>query len=350
MNGHIGYYVHHQGEGHRQRAAAIAAAYRGPMTLIGTGLGRFSGGVPCLELPDDRLPHGVFDGADGTTRPPALHYAPLHHEGLRKRVAMIADWIAVTRPELMIVDVSVEVAMLARLASVPFVYVRLNGRRDDRPHRDAFEAAAALLAPFAAPLDDPATPDWVKAKTYYAPGIFTSEASQSVDPGRVLVVAGKGGGAADGEKWAAAAAAVPERRWRVIGPSTLPVRTPDNLEMAGWVENADAEIASAGVVIGAAGDGVVSAVLAAARPFICIPEPRAFQEQVLKAERLAAIDAAIVVHEWPQAERWRPLLQAAELQPERRLPILHARGGAANAARWLDQLVTSPHRKLEAVS
>lgn len=350
MTGHIGYYVHHQGEGHRQRAALIADAYRGPLTLIGTGLADICGQVRCLDLPDDRLPHGAFDGADGTTRPPALHYAPLHHEGLRKRVAMITDWIAVSRPALMIVDVSVEVAMLARLASVPVVYVRLNGRRDDRPHCDAFASAAALLAPFAQPLEDLSTPDWVKTKTYYAPGIVKSEATRPVDPGRVLVVVGKGGAAADGEMWAAAAAAVPERRWRVIGPSTLPAQIPKNLEILGWVENADAEIASAGVVIGAAGDGLVSAVLAHARPFICVPEPRPFHEQVLKAERLAAIDAAIVASEWPRAERWRPLLQAAELQPERRLPVLHARGGAANAARWLERLITSPHRKLEAVS
>lgn len=350
MTGPIGYYVHHQGEGHRQRAALIAEAYRGPMTLIGTGLADCSGQVRCLDLPDDRLPHGAFDGADGTTRPPALHYAPLHHDGLRKRVAIIADWIAVTRPALMIVDVSVEVAMLARLASVPVVYVRLNGRRDDRPHRDVFASAAALLAPFAEPLEDPSTPDWVKDKTRYAPGIVTSAGSQAVDPTRVLVVAGKGGAPADGETWAAAAAAVPERRWRVIGPLTLSARTPSNLEMSGWTDNADAEITSAGVVIGAAGDGLVSAVLAHARPFICRPEPRAFDEQVSKAERLAALDAATVVSQWPPADRWRSLLEAAERQATKRPSILQARDGADRAARWLEQLATSPHRQLETVS
>jgi predicted glycosyltransferase len=350
MNGPIGYYVHHQGEGHRQRAVAIAEAYRGPMTLIGTGLAKMSDTVPCLDLPDDRLPNGAFDGADGTMRPPSLHYAPLHHEGLRQRVAMIAAWIAAMRPRLMIVDVSVEVAMLARLASVPVVYVRLNGRRDDRPHCDAFASAAALLAPFAEPLDDPSTPDWVKAKTCYAPGIVTFKASQAIDPDRVLVVVGKGGAAAGGAMWAAAAAAVPERRWRVIGPATLPASMPENLEMAGWVANAEAEIASAGVVIGAAGDGLVSAVLAHARPFICQPEPRAFDEQLCKAQRLAALDAAIVLSQWPQPERWRSLLEAAALQPQRRPPALRARDGAARVARWLEQLVSAPHLKLEPVS
>lgn len=350
MSGLIGYYVHHQGEGHRQRAAAIAGAYRGQMTLIGTGIAGKSGGSLHLDLPDDRLPHGAFDGADMTTRPPALHYAPLHHEGLRQRVAMIGDWIAASRPDLMIVDVSVEVAMLARLASVPFVYVRLHGRRDDRPHRDAFASAHGLLAPFAQSLEDPATPDWVKAKTQYAPGIGSVARLLPVDPGRVLVVAGRGGQVSDGERWAEAAAAVPERRWRVIGPSTLPGHMPENLEMPGWVENAEAEIAGAGVVIGAAGDGLVSAVLAHARPFICLPEPRAFDEQFCKAERLAACDAAIVARPWPSAERWKTLIEAAERQLNRRRPDLHARDGAALIARWLEQYLTPQHRVLRAAS
>jgi predicted glycosyltransferase len=350
MNGLIGYYVHHQGEGHRQRAAAIAAAYRGPMVLIGTGLAGMPGNIPSLDLPDDRLPHGTFDGADGTTRPPSLHYAPLHHSGLRQRVAMIADWIAASRPDFMIIDVSVEVAMLARLASVPIIYVRLNGRRDDQPHRDAYTSAAAFLAPFPEQFDDPSTLDWVKAKTCYAPGIVTAKASPAVDPDRVLVVVGKGGAAADGDMWAAAAAAVPGRHWRVIGPATLPARTPDNLEICGWVDNAEEEIASAGVVIGAAGDGLVSAVLANRRPFICRPEPRAFDEQVCKAEKLAALDAAIVISQWPQPAHWRSLLEAAEPQAKRRLPALHSCDGAAHAARWLERMVASPQPVLEAVS
>lgn len=338
MSGRIGYYVHHQGDGHRQRAAAIARAYGGQVTLIGTDVGRPCEEMDCIGLPDDRLAHGGFDGADGTMRPPSLHYAPLHHEGQRRRVAIIAAWIAAARPSLMIVDVSVEVAMLARLASVPFVYVRLNGRRDDRPHLDAFAAATGLLAPFAEPLDDPGTPDWVRARTFYAPGILVPDPARKVDHGRVLVVAGKGGAPADGERWAKVAAAVPDRRWRLIGPATLPARRPANLEICGWVDHADAEIAAAGVVIGAAGDGLVSAVLAHDRPFICFPEPRAFDEQAAKAQRLAACDAAVVPGEWPVPGDWPRLLLAAQRQAAARPDAMRVSDGANRVARWLEQL------------
>lgn len=345
----IGYYVHHHGNGHRRRAAAVAAAYGEGMTLIGTDVVEAADNVACLHLPDDRLAHGAFDGEDEASRPASLHYAPLHHYGVQERVAGIAGWIAANRPRLMIVDVSVEVAMLARLASVPFVYVRLNGRRDDRPHRDAFAAARALFAPFSDLLDDPAIPEGLRAKTFYAPGIVAASRSQPVDPDRVLVVMGTGGDPADGFYWSAVAAANPSRCWRVIGPALRPDHVPPNLELTGWVADGDAEIAAAGAVIGGAGDGVVNAVLAHRRPFVCLPEARPFGEQESKAKRLATLGAAIVPEGRPAPEQWPDLLTAARQQPDRRPAALHARDGAQRAARWLERLALTDHHAPELV-
>ncbi|WP_204327890.1 hypothetical protein, partial [Proteus mirabilis] len=80
-----------------------------------------------------------FGGVDGEAeRPLALHYAPLNHPGLRARTARIAAWAARTNPALLVVDVSVEVALFARLLSLPTLVVRLAGRRDDPPHLEAF--------------------------------------------------------------------------------------------------------------------------------------------------------------------------------------------------------------------
>src|SRR3712207_8569721 len=52
------------------------------------------------------------------------------------------------RPDVLVVDVSVEVALLARLLGVPVVLVAQRGRRDDDPHRRAYAAAAAVAAPW----------------------------------------------------------------------------------------------------------------------------------------------------------------------------------------------------------
>jgi predicted glycosyltransferase len=342
VTGSIGYYVHHHGDGHRQRALTIARAMPGRITLIGTGLAGRTGNIPSLDLPDDR-PTGIeaFDGRDGAAdRPEALHYAPLDNAGVRTRTAKLAQWIDHQKPALMIVDVSVEVAMLARLMSTRTVYVRLAGRREDTPHLEAFRAVCALIAPFHAELDDPATPSWIRCKTAFLPGL--SAAKPRPGEGQtdtVLVVVGKGGPPGSGDDLAAAARATPDLSWRVIGPASEPRDCPANLILLGWVDDADAEIARAGLVIGAGGDGLVNAVLATGRPFICLPQPRPFDEQTSKARRLNALGAAITLEAWPDASAWPALTAAARRLDPADQRRLHDPDGAERAARWLSQIV-----------
>lgn len=339
MSGGIGYYVHHHGDGHRQRALAIGrSAPLGQITLIGTGLAGRTEGLPCLDLPDDRLAEGRrFDGHDDMVdRPLALHYAPVHHDGIRKRAARLTDWIERERPALLVVDVSVEIAMLARLAATPTIYVRLGGLRDDPAHLEAFRGAQAVLAPFHRELDDPGMPDWVRAKTAFCSGLLSSP--RSVDPRRndtVLVVFGKGGIGGDGDALAAAARATPKLNWRAIGPVSRPNACPVNLSILGWVQDAGSEIARAGLVVGAAGDGLVSAVIATSSRFICLPEPRPFDEQISKARRLAALGAAIVVDSWPDASHWPELIAAARNIAPDVSARLHDPNGARRAADFL---------------
>ena len=331
----IGYYVHHHGAGHLARALAIAEADPERFTLIGTGLAGKTGQIACLDLPDDRMPDRTdFDGCDGVReRPTALHYAPLDHAGVRLRVARLAAWIERVRPGLLVVDVSVEIAMLARLAATPTAYVRLGGRREDPAHLDAFRGARLLLTPFHAALDDSETPDWIRAKTSYLPGLTaTGVPGRARDAQSILVVYGRGGAAAGGHDLAAAARATPDLHWTVLGSVEAISGYPANLTFAGWVEDAETRIASAAVVIGAAGDGLVNAVLAAGTPFICLPEPRPFQEQESKARRLAALGAAIVPPGWPSAEAWPELIAAARRLDPAASKALHDPEGAKRAA------------------
>lgn len=333
----IGYYVHHHGAGHLARARAIARASDWPVTLLGTGIGDAG-----IDLCDDRPVSGQFDGVDGAdSRSSVLHYAPVDHKGVRRRVAQMALWIATEHPALMVVDVSVEVAMLARLASVPTVYVRLNGDRSDPAHLDAFRSAFALIAPFHADLETASTPEWVRKKTRYFPGITAQAQDEARDENRVLVVIGRGGPVGDGAQIADAARACPDMTWRVIGPVASPHDPPPNLEIAGWVENPEQEIARAGVVIGAAGDGLLGAVLAADRPFICIPQDRPYDEQRATAARLQALDAAIVLGDWPHADLWPILIDEAKAVPAVNRARLHDPCGARAAALWLADCAAS---------
>ncbi|UVO50115.1 glycosyltransferase [Sphingomonas sp. SUN019] len=337
MNRPIGYYVHHHGVGHRARALAIADRAAGRFTLLGTDLSGRTGPHPFVDLPDDRI-DTAFDGADGdASRPEALHYAPIDHGGIRRRVAAITAWIADARPALMVVDVSCDIAMLARLASVSTVCVRLGGRRDDVPHLQAFRAATGIVAPFAAALDDPATPGWVRDKTAYRPGIVTRPAAATIDKGSVLVVVGAGGSSTDGADWARAARALPDRRWSVIGACRGIANAPENLTILGWVDDAAARIARAGVVIGSAGNGVLGIVIAARRPFVCIPEPRPFDEQRSNARGLVAAGAAVACDDVGTAD-WRALIAAAERIDPAAAAALDDPNGAEHAADYLISL------------
>ena len=91
----------------------------------------------------------------------------------------------------------------------------------------------------------------------------------------------------------------------------------------------------AGVIVGGAGDGVVSAVLAAGKPFVCIPEARPYEEQVGKATRLASSGAAVVRTCWPAPGEWAGVLAEASRLDPRRAACLHDPDGPRRAAAFL---------------
>ncbi len=338
ITGPIGYYVHHQGDGHRQRALAIAKVAPECFTLLGTGLTGRTEDIPCLNLADDVARRIDADSKTGIGE--SLHYAPCNNDSIRERVAAISDWVVRAKPSLIVVDVSVEVAMLTRLTSTPMVYVRLSGSRRDTPHLDAFRAAVAVIAPFHRDLDDPDVADWVRDKTTYIPGLSRACTCSMASGNSVLVVSGRGGCPIEGDDIAGAAIGTPEEKWRAIGPVTPAENVPPNLSISGWVEIADQDIANADVVIGHAGDGLVNAVIATGRPFICLPQRRPFDEQVLKAKRLEAMGAALVLDAWPPAAAWPGLLHRARNLNVTVLQGLHDPYGAARAAELLKSLAS----------
>ena len=338
----IGWYVHHQGAGHLQRARIVASALPRPCTILGTLTGFDTAGLDILNLPDDRPLDGLaaFDGLDGAAgRPEALHYAPLNHPGVRTRMARIADWVARTEPALIVVDVSVEVALFARLLSVPTVVVRLAGTRTDQPHLEAFRSAARILAPFPAALDGAGVPDWVRAKTVYA-GFLGAAAQAPPEASRdIVVVFGRGGAGGHVADLAAAARSVADRPWHVLGPVSGSGATPDNLHLHGWVSDVEARVARASLLIGGGGDGVVALAAGQAKRFICLPEERAYGEQTEKAEALARLGAAIVHEGWPPAAAWPALVRAGLALDPAVIGALHRPDAVRDCAATIEALI-----------
>ncbi|KTT46999.1 hypothetical protein RSA46_01325 [Pseudomonas oryzihabitans] len=329
----IGYYAHHHGAGHVTRALAIAAACDGPLTLFGSRLPA-SVDLPHVELCP--LPADVAPGVEGEAFA-CLHYAPLGVDGLRERMGLLVDWFRRAWPCLLVVDVSVEVALLARLCGVPTIYLRQRGSRFDVAHELAYATASRLLAPYPELLEEPGTPATWRAKTCYA-GSLSRYAGQPIaaqpEPRTVTVIAGHGGTAFSRARLAAAARACPDWRWTVLGPiADDATPAPANLTFAGSVADPAPWLTRSEIVVGSAGDSLVAELADLRCRFVCLPDARPFDEQLSTGRLLAAQGLAITCEAWPADGDWPGLLaKARQLDPQRWTQVSDGEGARRAAA------------------
>lgn len=338
----IGYYAHHLGVGHVNRAAAIAAELTAPVVGFSTRAAPASWKDKWVLLPDDSP---LSDTANSdVTAGGALHWVPLGHIGLRERMGLIGNELARGAIRLMVVDVSVEVAVLARLYGVPTVVMAQPGDRSDRPHRMAYDLAEKLLAPWppSAPEDWPQR--WLD-KTVHLGALsrFDRFATRAADSDRrVLVLWGQGGLDVAPEDVGAAAAATPDWRWDVLGPPVQNGRQPTNVNWRGWVDDVWTELAAATVVVTHAGQNALAEVAAARRPAVVVPQDRPHGEQLATAASLRDLGIGVVESTWPSATRWPSVLERAMKEDSHNWAGWSMGDGASRAAQVLESLVTNP--------
>jgi hypothetical protein len=334
----IGYYAHHHGSGHVTRMQSIAASLDEPVWALSSLPAPASWSQPWTQLARDDTPSPSSAAAMGdVTAGGVLHWAPPLHDGLSERMSQLAGWVARQRPRLLVVDVSVEVALLSRLCGVPTVVVALPGRRLDRPHRLAYDSARALLAPWP---KDAHTRDWPPSwrdKTWCVGGISRFD-GQPAAPRRlaardrrrhVLVLWGSGGRSAEHSAVAAARAATPDWDWLERDPTSSP--SPDL-----W-----GELAAADVVVTHAGQNAVAEVAAARRPAVVIAQARPFQEQEATAAAVSRMGAAVGLANWPVASEWPSLLEQATTLGGAGWSRWSTGDGARKAASHLQALASS---------
>lgn len=328
----IGYYVHHQGEGHRRRATAVARELSGP--VVGLGTGQAPQGWPgewiALEADDDP-PVGDPALAD-VTAGDVLHWVPRHHPGLAGRSRQIVDWVTTARPALVVVDVSVEVTLLVRLCGVPVVVGAMPGERTDAVNALAYDVAEALLAPwpYAAHPDSGWPSSWWE-KTWHVggisalPGLDRLTSTPTDDRRHVLLLWGSGGEAIGGADLDAAREATPGWRWTVRGGGHPAA---DDLV---------ADLLAADVVVCHAGQGSVADVARTRRPAVVLAQPRPYEEQDATVRALDRLGLAAVGYGWPLPHRWPELLDRALAIGGDGWAAWEA-GGAPRAARLLEDL------------
>ncbi|GAB3271110.1 glycosyltransferase [Kineosporia babensis] len=291
------YYVHHQGTGHWRRALAVAAELDRPVVFL-------SSVAPPDALPPSgtyvALPLDIPADPENHDAHGHLHWAPVHQAGLLARHRFILEAAERYQPALAVVDVSVEVTVLLRTSGVPVVSVRLPGQRDDCAHALGFGLSDQIVTPVPSA--------WglhAGLPRTQAVGLVTRarpvplQGNNNGRP-RAVIIIGTGGSRIDARTCAEIAADLPEHDVTVAGlsPAKLSV-LPDNLYFEGRVKDAAPFIRSASVVIGNTGLGTVGEVLAAGKPFVALPEPRAFGEQEVTARALEETGAAAVLWDLP---------------------------------------------------
>lgn len=308
----IGYYVHHHGHGHRHRMRTISnglEALGHQVTVLSSLERQEQEPVGWLDLPPDDVGGPPVD-ADAHGR---LHWVPRHDPGVAARAARIAGWVASQRPDLLVVDVSVETAVLARLCGVPVVVVAQPGRRTDPAHVLAYDLAERILAPWPAGMPSDWPPVWI-AKTDFVGAIsrydgWPRAAATSRPEGgrRGLLLWGAGGDGSADRVHASLRSGAPGWEWELAGPAG---RVLD--ERGTWLA-----LARADVVVTHAGQNSVAEVAAARRPAVVVADERPFDEQRTTARWLGDSGLAATSDGCPEPKDWGTLLRhALSLDPE----------------------------------
>ncbi|MBA4025849.1 MAG: hypothetical protein C0482_26175 [Gordonia sp.] len=293
----IGYYIHHQGSGHRMRAEAITDRLRVPVVALSSADITSTVFADRITLTRDDL----ADTPSNVDANGALHWAPRLDDGLRTRMVEIAEFVSVHRPDALVVDVSVEVTALVRLLGVPVVVTAMPGERTDPPHLLTYRLADAIIAPWPKELYQP---QWLTPhlhKTTFTGGISRFDGRPvQFDPdceSDVLVLTGTGGATTSQAAVSQLAGDHPELTIRGLGPA-----------FGTWNDDPWRELCSARLVVTNAGQGSVADVAVAQKPAVILPQERPFDEQLRTGRNLARAGLAYVAPSWPTAGEWDTIL------------------------------------------
>ena len=297
----IGYYVHHHGRGHSHRALALARQLGEPVTGL-------SSLPPPTGWPGDWVVLERDDQSSAVADPTArgrLHWAPRADSGLSTRAAQLSQWLDRHRPRLVVVDVSVEAALLARLHGVPVVTVVLPGQRADAAHLLGFDVSTQLVAmwPAAAYGMLPGLPDSIRDRVQTVGAVsrypLRPDAPRRPGPRRVLLMTGAGGDNLHAAQIERARQLSAEWEWTILG------------RHGHWHDDPRALLYDADVVVTNAGQNSVAEIAAARKPAIVIPQTRPYEEQQTTAAALTAGGWPVVVEDGFPEGGWPKRLESA---------------------------------------
>ncbi len=292
----LGYYAHAHGSGHCRYADYIGSLLHDKVTVFTSRDFDFAHAQKVIKLPsdilsDDELPIHLVDP------PKYLHYAPVGFAPILERSRRVLDVVREHKLDAVLVDVSVEIAALLRVSSVPYLCRRMPGYRTDLAHEEAYRGALGLVAYYPEFMETPGTPHWVRDKTVYLG--FKPEPQEATTPIRplrasldipenrtILSVVTGFGGAERVEK------VLPEIRraypdYFILGIGAFSPESKKFLDHTeGVVTDVRPYLWQSDVVVGACGSNLVTEALRSRTPFVPVPCARPFREQEAIAEAL----------------------------------------------------------------
>ena len=351
MSGTILWYLHDQGRGHLGRARAVIPHLTSPV-VVAAGPGVAGHAAAALDAPVVALPSDVPARPSATQGP--WHHAPIGPE-VRSRTTTLAAIVEHRDCTTAVVDVSMEVAAFARLCGLRTVALRQSGHRDDAAHRIGLVGADVVWVPQhpdLEPIDEPVDDRYAftgafsrfdtalrTVATGGSCGDHAQRASTSQDGTRLAVLlVGRGGTTFDYRPWTTASAPA---GWRVVIAGLADRWTGDGICSLGAVEPVYPVLTAADVVVTSAGWASVADCVAAGTRLVVIPEPRPFDEQVVRADVLHAAGLALRRARWPiPAELGGVLDDAGRLDPAA-WRSYHDGAGAQRAASLIEEVAAT---------
>ena len=317
MSWKVAYYAHHFGTGHLRHAQRLAQLEGIELQVASTGARRHDL-VPAVRDYVALEPDAGPAQDPGKMRPgDHLHYAPVGQGIQRRFTALNRAWARFT-PDVVMVDVSVEVALFARLSGYPVAFRRMPGDRQDQAHRLAYAISDGLFGYFPEALEDPAHLAAYSGKSHYLPVPGTLHAAVAAAPGsrrgsgsrRRVVVQTSLASAIPLRHLAAAAAGSRNWTWEVAGAVERDgTPLPKNLALLGVVPDPARAMRGADVLVSSAGHNAVAAAAACNRPVLLVPEERPHGEQLHFARALERAAGIPMLESWAAAADWPALLQ-----------------------------------------
>ncbi|UAB85058.1 hypothetical protein INR75_03245 [Zunongwangia sp. SCSIO 43204] len=293
----IAYYAHSEGSGHARYASIFYKLLKGRLKIFSSTPAYFSPDTRIFKLAKED-PDGTGLPMDDTDAPDYLHYSPVAQRSIQRRSLQLLTGLVNAQCNLLFVDVSVEIAALSRVSSIPYAYIKLPGLRNDQPHIQSFKGSLFNLAFYPEAFEHPSTPNWVKEKTLYL-GYFSrlhfvsNENTIALERiQKILILRGKGNGTKLVKALPKIAMRFQGLQIKALGDFSDLEQQVTGIQFLGFQSKISSYIDDADLIISSAGLNLSSEVLCSKKIFCCIPEDRPFMEQehtasVLYENRLA---------------------------------------------------------------